>query len=344
MLSPSPEPLEEDRRPKGDDASLSSGAQSEKSESGDGQSNPDDRKSNPNDEESDSVCVHRPPQLKLDRNEVARASPHRSPNEAKSIFSSPPLKKLTRSGSKSKLRFLPLSPQSLGPRLPGFSNNKQAPAPSQAQTLVPTQLATPTELDPRPPLVTTSSFYSPAPSRKQPSPIDPPYPSQPENPIKTAPQTVEKNELPEKAAQSGPPDPDPDAVAADKGSSPSRVPEPELNQNETAVEPGNWPEGSPEKSPVHELPDKSDIESLYASPSPEKTATELQPIELDSDPDFEMLERMLFSHRGPSSQPQPIKKDSTTQPPGLSKTERPLKRQRGHPSLTEFPRMLTQTP
>lgn len=112
---------------------------------------------------------------------------------------------------------------------------------------------------------------------------------------------------------------------------------------------GENPAGS--GSPSGRLPDgiilspppqsqRSDIESLYASPSP-KATVDLEPIELDSDPDFEMLEQMLLSHRG--TQPsQSVKKEVLSQPPilpGISRTT--LKRQRSDPSHQESP---TQEP
>lgn len=107
----------------------------------------------------------------------------------------------------------------------------------------------------------------------------------------------------------------------------SRVAKSKPNQNGTAVK-----SGLPVKSPPSELKqdscNKSDIESLYASPSPERTVTKLELIELDSDPDFETMERMLLSHRGPSSQSQSIKKESTAQSPVPLQAKRPLKRQR----------------
>jgi hypothetical protein len=97
---------------------------------------------------------------------------------------------------------------------------------------------------------------------------------------------------------------------------------------------------SPRRPPAQSS--KSDIESLYASPSP-KTTTEIEPIELDSDPDFETMEKMLLSHRGPHSS-QAIKKESPSQPPPTFKTPRPLKRQRSHPSPLGSSQALTQGP
>lgn len=73
----------------------------------------------------------------------------------------------------------------------------------------------------------------------------------------------------------------------------------------------------------------SDIESLYASPSP-RAVTEIEPIELESDPDFEMMEQLLLSHRGSQSS-QPIKKELSSQPLVSARNPRPLKRQRSHP-------------
>jgi hypothetical protein len=104
--------------------------------------------------------------------------------------------------------------------------------------------------------------------------------------------------------------------------------------------------------------DGSDTESLYASPSPEEMITEPDPIPLtsrvemmepdpaplDSDPDFEMMERMLLSHRAPSSQSQSINKESTAQSPALFGIKRPLKRQRSHPSPIDSSQVPTQPP
>ena len=158
-----------------------------------------------------------------------------------------------------------------------------------------------------------------------------------------------------KVVQGGPPnsadagsDPSLDAVATAKDLSPSRAAKSEPNRNNTTVESDNQPDGSLVKSSpgesTQDLTDKSDIESLYASPSPEMKTMELDPIELDSDPDFEMMERMLLSHRGPSSQSQSVKKESVVQSPAPFGTKRPLKRQRSHPSLIECSQVPTQTP
>ena len=63
------------------------------------------------------------------------------------------------------------------------------------------------------------------------------------------------------------------SVPSPKDPSPSQVAGPEPNRNKTTVESGSHPEDSPAKSPPGESTqnsfDKSDIESLYASPSPE---------------------------------------------------------------------------
>ena len=124
---------------------------------------------------------------------------------------------------------------------------------------------------------------------------------------------------------------DSDATAA-RNPSPSPVVEPEPNGNEPPAEPGNPSEGSSASSPLIR-PYKSDIESLYASPSPEAIMG-LEPIELESDPDFEMMEQLLLSHRGPHSS-QSIKKEPSTQLPAPLKTPRPLKRERSHLSTNE---------
>ena len=137
-------------------------------------------------------------------------------------------------------------------------------------------------------------------------------------------------------------DPSPDTTATSKDPSLPLTTRPQPNQDEATVELDNRPEGSPANSPpggsIQDPFNKSDIESLYASPSPEKMITELDPIELDSDPDFEMMERMLLSHRGPSSQSQ------TTRSPVLSGTKRLLKRQWSHPSLIGSSQVPIQTP
>ena len=136
-------------------------------------------------------------------------------------------------------------------------------------------------------------------------------------------------------------DPNPDALANTKDLKPSQLAEPAPKQSEAVTGPGNLLEGPPAKSPSHgstqDSYNKSDIESLYASSSPEKTVVELEPIELDSDPDFDTMERMLFSHRGPASQSQSVKKEPTSQPAVWSGTRNPLKRQRSHPSLDNSP-------
>ena len=327
-------PLEEDNRLKAkgtvggtaieiESDSLSSNTRGGDTISGDGQStNPDNGELGPDDEGSNSIDIRPLPQLKPGKSGIAGMSPHQlTKGNVVNPLSSPSLKKLNKSGSKPK----PSLPLSRG----------VMPKSSPQGSAAPNKISVP--------------------SRTEPSPIGPPNPSQPENPTRVASQTVEKNTIPEKVVQGGPPnsadvgsDPNPDAVAATKDPNPSRVAEPELSQNGTIVEPGNRPEGSPAKSPPDEstqdLLYKSDIESLYASPSPEKTIMELDPIELDSDPDFEMMELMLLSHRGPSSQSQSIKKESTAQSPAFFETKRPLKRQRSHPSLLESSQVPTQPP
>lgn len=159
----------------------------------------------------------------------------------------------------------------------------------------------------------------------------------------------DRNAALEKVIQAGPSnsadvggDPSPDTTATSKDPSLPLTTGPELNQDETVVGLDSRSEGSPAKSPpdesIQDPFNKSDIESLYASPSPEKMITALDAIELDSDPDFEMMERMLLSHRGPSSQPQ------ATQSSVLSGTKRPLKRQWSHPSLIGSSQVPTQPP
>ena len=215
------------------------------------------------------------------------------------------------------------------------SGGKPKPSPPPPREVTP-------KSPPRGPATPKKTSVSP---HTQPSPADPPNPTKSENPTRAASQTVGKNVAPEKVAQGGPPNSADVATAKDPNL--SQVTEPEPNQDETAVESGKRPEGSPAKSLPDESTqdpfDESDIESLYASPSPEKMNVELDPIELESDPDFEMMERMLLSHRGPSSQPLSIKKESTAQSPALFGTKRPLKRQRSLPSLIGSSQVPTQT-
>jgi hypothetical protein len=194
-----------------------------------------------------------------------------------------------------------------------------------------------------PPLRTTSSTQSSSSSLPQLSvmPVEIPVPhAQPSstnprdpNTTGTASQTAEKKDTPpEKVVQKGQmgsvntgDDPNPDTLVSAKDPTAPK-------QGEAAPGSGNLPEGLPAKSgSTQDSYNKSDIESLYASSSPGKTVTELEPIELDSDPDFDMMERMLFSHRGPASQPQSIKEEPATQSP----TRRPPKRQRSRPPLAE---------
>jgi len=281
-----------------------------------------------------------------------------------------------KSGSKSRLKLLSpprkVMPKSITPkRSMSSTGSKQASTSSQPKTSGSIQPAIPTKVPLKTPLPQVASSNPPSPNRAQnlgssppkpppnntsvppntqPSPADPPNPTQPENTTLPAGGSTP----PQKAVQRGPVDsidassnPNPRDVATVKDPNPSRVAGSEPNHNETLVESGSQPEGSPVKSPPDQSTPNShlsDIESLYASPSPAKTVTELEPIELDSDPDFEMMERMMLSHRGPSSQSQPIKKESTIQSPVPLETKRPLKRQRGHPSPNESSQALPQTP
>lgn len=287
-------------------------------------------------------------------------------------LTSPSLKKLTKSNSKSKLKLLDtpseVKPKSATPKQSKSSSDKQAPAATHSQPSVPTHISPPTKIVPKPPLRMASStnsssslpqkpttpIESSVSSHTQPSPANPRDPSQSKNIIEAASQTAEKKDTPpKKAGQKGQmesvdtgSDPNPDALVSAKNPSPSRVTEPAPKPEEAATGSGNLPEGPPAENPPRESTqdsfNKSDIESLYASSSPEKVVTELEPIELDSDPDFDMMERMLFSHRGSASQSQSIKKEPTTQPLVWSGTRRPLKRQRSHPSLAESPQVTPQ--
>ena len=197
------------------------------------------------------------------------------------------------------------------------------------------------------------SNETPVPSNTNPPPVDSPNPTQPKNTSKAASQPVEKSTPQEEAIREGPTDLadaanplHPDAVVA--AQDPSRVSEPVPDQSGAPVGSGNRPESSPAKStPTQSTQNsfESNVESLYASPSPEKPTTDLMPIELDSDPDFEMMERMLFSHRGPSSsQSQSIKKEPAAQSQALSKAKRLPKRRLSHPSPHESSQAPTQTP
>ena len=210
------------------------------------------------------------------------------------------------------------------------SSGKPKPSPPPPREVTP-------KSPPRGPATPNKTSVSP---HTQPSPTDPPNPTKSGNPTRAASQTVGKNVAPEKVTQGGPPDSV--DVATTKDPSLSQVTEPEPNQNETARPKGPPAKSSPDKSTQDPF-DESDIESLYASPSPEKMNVELDPIELESDPDFEMMERMLLSHRGPSSQPQFIKKEATAQSPMLFGAKRPLKRQRSLPSPIGSSQVPTQT-
>ena len=294
-------------------------------------------------------------------------------------LSSSSLKRLTGSGRKSKLKLLSpprkVTPKSVSPKRSGSSaGSKKAPTSSQLKPSGPTQPATPTKFDsraPPTPLKAASlnslssksqnsssppkpkpalSNKTPVTSNTQPPLVGPPNPAQPEN----ATRPVDKCTHPKNAVQEGPADSvdtsgNPNKandVATTNKPSLSQVMEPEPNQNETLIEFEKRPEGSPAKSPPGQLTrnsSKSDIESLYASPSPERTVTELEPIELDSDPDFEMMEVMLLSHRGPS-QSQQIKKELDAQSPAPPKTKGPLKRQRSRPSPNKSSQAPPQTP
>ena len=236
---------------------------------------------------------------------------------------------------------------------PGSS--KQASTPSQPTSLTPTRPTAPAKLTPpsigptgEPSIMTQEQPSLPqlsppnttsTPLNTNQSPVDPPKKTNPRHPNKVASQPIGESTPPEETTLEQPEglvdvtsnsNPD-DVTVAD--TSPS--PEPDKSPS---WEPDPSQNGTPRRSPTSKsLPTQSahhspepDIESLYASPSPKKTVTELVPIELDSDPDFETMERMLSSHRGPLSQSQPVKTEPTAQLSALSQAERPLKRQRSY--------------
>jgi len=331
-----------------------------------------------NDEDSDpNDGDPTPSQTEPRRKGVTTVSPHRlAKGSTTNPLMSLPLKKSTKLAGNSKLKMLS-PPRPVVPILPTSkrsrsSSSKQAPASSQPKTLTSLQSTVPSKIVLRSPLTkmtpsnsapskvqnSSSSPHQPiktyTPSNTQRTPVDPPNPTQPESTVKVASQSTARKTPPEKDVKGGPPDsidgnchPNPDTVASAKDPGPSRVTNQESDQNETPAESGNRPEVSPVRSPhgqSTQRSDRSDIESLYASPSPEKVVTGLEPIELDSDPDFEMMELMLLSHRGPSSQSQSIKKEPTAQSLPPSTTERPLKRQRSHSSHIKSSQAPTQTP
>lgn len=333
--------------------------------SGQSTSTPKDGEPDSDGEEADSAGPRPSSQTQPAGSGSASASPHK-PTKATATnpLTSSPLKKLTKSNSKSKFKILDTpceaKPESATPKRSKSGRNKQAPATTPSQPSVPSQIPPPTNVVSEQPLRTTSSTHSSSSSlpqwpvttieasvlpQMQPPPADPRDSSQSKNITKAASQTAEKKDIPpEKVVQNGQTesvhtgsDPNPDVSA--KNPSPPRVTESAPKQGETATGLGNLPEDPPAKSPsrgsTQDSFNKSDIESLYASPSPERTGIELEPIELDSDPDFDMMERMLFSHRGPASQSQSVKTEPTIQPLVLSGTRRPLKRQRSRPSLAE---------
>lgn len=335
--------------------------------SSNGESHPDNGNPDSNNETSSDVGPPPSRGLRARNTMTSSLSLPRSTATANPLSSSS-LKRLTKSSSKSKLTFLQppqkVMPKSATPkRSRSSTGSKQAPTSSQRKPSGPTQPTVPTKFNlktpPTRPNITSSnsslskarslsSTPKPVPPNKtsvplttQPLPVNPPKLTQPE----TTTQPVEKSTHPENTVQGGPLDsadasdnPNFDNVVTPNDPSPSRVVEPEPDQNETPTESEKRPEGSPAKSPLGQsTQNPSDIESLYASPSPEKAVTELEPIELDSDPDFEMMELMLLSHRGPSSQSQPIKKESAAQSPAL-------KGQRSHPSPNESSQAPPQTP
>lgn len=256
-----------------------------------------------------------------------------------------------------------LSHEEVTSQVPGSgTNSKRASKSSRSKTSGPIPISPiPVRIGPAGPLPKATPSVSPPSKGKDPV-VPLPRPSPPNDtavPQESPSSTDLQNPTgpcgvtssPGKVVQGGPPDPagtksDPkhDDIVTAEAQSTAQVAEPQLaepqpDRNGTHTESGNLPEDPPEESqPAPSY--KSDIESLYASSSPEKTAMEIEPIELDSDPDFEKMEQMLFSHRGPLSQSQPVRKESTVQSP----TPRSLKRQRSHPSLSLCSQTATQEP
>jgi hypothetical protein len=343
-------PPEEDYEPDVEPAYLSS--VSDENDPGDEKRDSDQEGSDSDDEESDSGDVDPPPsQTKPGTSKMASVSPHQPAKENMANTLSPlSLKKSAKPGN--DYGFHPLPRGGKLPMRTNPSGNGRVPMSSQPKTIPATKL------EPRPASSSSSSKtrnQGPSPPNTQPLPIDPPKPTKPEMLSKAASQPAKKSTPPENTTQGGPTDLagvasnlNPDAAAAAKGPSLPQVMEPGPSQNEAPAESGDQPEGPRSLHPYPSSPTqnshKSDIESLYASPSPGKVVTELEPIELDSDPDFEMMEQMLLSHRGPSSQSQSIKKESGAQSPVPSKAGRPLKRQRSHPSPERFSQAPTQIP
>ena len=303
-----------------------------------------------NDEESDSSDPDPPPsQTKRDSSGTTSQAPKRFAHAFFNLSPSP--ESMTKPGRKFLLR-KPM-PKAIA------SSSKRASQSSQPNALAPTRPATPAEPVPQSiGLSLPPNLIRKQPSRSQPpppnttsipsdAPFDPLHPTKSKTTGKATSQPTFGKETPaEKTVRDQPTDlpdvagfPDLDDLMA------GRVPEP--NQNRTPAEPGDQPGSplteSPPAQSTHSSPEP-DIESLYASPSPEKTVTELVPIELDSEPDFEMMERTLLSHRGPLSQPLLLKGEPTAQPLVLSQANRTLKRQRSHPSPDEFSQAPIQTP
>ena len=191
------------------------------------------------------------------------------------------------------------------------------------------------------------------PSKLQPLPADSLNLNKPKNTRNMVSQPEGKSSPPEKVIREQSTDlvdatgnPNPDGKAA-ADPTPFQVAGPERNQNGTPFESRDQPRRplteNPSTQSTHSSPEP-DIESLYASPSTGNTATELVPIELDSDPDFETMERRLSSHRGPLSQSQPIKKESIAESLVPSRARRSLKRQRSYPFPDSSFQATTQNP
>ena len=197
-----------------------------------------------------------------------------------------------------------------------------------------------------PPSEPASHKETPAPSRTRLPHMVPQNQPQPNGSTQVA-----KESTPGRISQGGPPDPVDETNSpgcnhptAAKNPGPLRVAEQGLDQNETSAGSRNPPAQSPpDQSAKNSY--NSCIESLYASRSPKKPNTEFEPIELDSEPGFKMMEQMELSHPGVPSQSQRIKKEEDDQPQTPLKNQRHLKRQRSRPSQSHTPAQVpTQDP
>lgn len=257
----------------------------------------------------------------------------------------PPTKKSTKAESKPKPEFPPASPkvaaQPATPLQPVSSaDSKRAPTSSQPRTLGPTPAPSvlvksvpPSEATAEVPSSSKAQNTGPSPAPR--TRLSSAKPQGSPNPTKAHNTTpLVGGDASEKVSQGGPPDQvdvnnksNPGEATTAKDPSPPRVVELGPNENGALTQSGDL--GLPARSSPRSC--RSDIESLYAL-SPPNMAGEIEPIDLESDPDFEMMERMLLSHRGPQSS-QPVKEEPPSQPLASFKNSRLLKRQRSHPSL-----------